>query len=98
MEQLWEPAHSMWGVSLDQYVAEWTPRRPPAKRPTSRAVSESLELLRTGYPSCSTFEFLLSLADRPRQLRSFLGDGLIPGCMRLLREYRQAHSVCDHTP
>jgi hypothetical protein len=93
MENTLELCSSMWGLPINNYLLEFSHRTPSKKKPTQYEIKQAIELIKSGYPSCADFELLLSLADRSGYLRTFLDDSLVPGCMRLLREYCQANSV-----
>lgn len=88
-----KPDRSVWGPPMSQYIAELPNRTSSKKEPTSFEISEAIGLLKSGYPSCETFELLLSLADRKNYLRTFLNDGLFPGCMRLFRKYCETNNA-----
>lgn len=84
---------AVWGLPIKDYLLEYCPQAHPEKKPTPFEVSEAIELIKSGYPSCGTFNLLLLLADWTNYLRTFLDDGLVPGCMRLLQQYCQTNSV-----
>lgn len=93
MASKFENPHPTWGVTLDQYAFEWFTLSLLRKRPMSRQVLEDLTVLETGNPSCSTFERILMVPDRPKQLQRFLNDKLAPRCMALLMEYCRSNDV-----
>lgn len=45
-----------------------------------------------------TFEILLLLPNQPGKLRSLLGIGLVPTCIKLLKEYCKLNLVRQNIP
>ncbi|KAG9098590.1 hypothetical protein FS749_003484 [Ceratobasidium sp. UAMH 11750] len=99
MTKKWKEAHSVWGLSLDQYLGELPCDQVSATRASRHQISEAFDMLIEGYPTCATFELLLSLPDRPKLVQHFLdyhNKDLIPGCVDLLQRYCEANVMFDH--
>lgn len=82
-----------WGPSLKTYVLQRPNQVNAQNSPRGYEIKQAVELLKSGYPSCEHLELLISLAEQTDRLRTFLDDKLVPGCMRLLREYCRTNSV-----
>lgn len=94
MESTLKTNSLIWGPLTGQYALDSPRQNLSIKKPTPSEISEAIGLVKSGYPSCATFELLLSLPHRKKYLRNFLDRGLFPGCMRLLKEYCETNSMC----
>ncbi|KAG8794881.1 hypothetical protein FRC12_020518 [Ceratobasidium sp. 428] len=89
-------SHPTWGAPFHKSVSEWYARQLTRKNPTSQQISQDLDTLRVGSPTCAVFERILFIPERPGYLRHFLNGGLAPRCMLLLRAYCESNNIFDY--
>ncbi|KAF8703134.1 hypothetical protein RHS03_06264, partial [Rhizoctonia solani] len=87
--------HSAWGLPLDVYLA-YAKKLPPPLPPHPDKVNDSLDLISTGKASLRDLETCLSLVNNQNEIKVFMREGLLTGCVTALRRYCEENPLIKH--